>query len=765
MTANVGGFTATKTVTVTNPTITNTTYYVRPGGGTRWSAAVPTGQCTGLSDVDYPGSGTGVACAFNNWMYCFTDESTGGSYTGAVQGGDECYIRPPTASAGYNIIHKNLTTTWVTNGPFPGTITVPSGTPSNPTKIIGASPGILSTSLGGTPFFFYDTQNVEVQNLNIQSGVDCNSALGTGLSGGFSCPSGITNGNGMIVDEFTNNIVIDHTTIDGYSSAIGGTPGPGTVFSNDTVNANNLAGTNFDNVNGYTGGRADGFILENSDDSYSGCTTDQPKALSGGSVSRDGAGNLNVTFPSGSIVNYIVGNNLVLTGMTPSDLNGTFPVTSITFNQQTVTITGGSVTNINGNGTTAAAAFTTSAAPTFGVGAFVNVSGATPSYLNGTYEVIAVSTSVPFGFTISASTVSRAGWVTSGSTISAAGTASTAVSLVATAAGSSESASVLGFATHVLPFHRCVDQFNGGFANGDGIGTGNSTRGVWKALNNTIRRNTQDGWDMVHSQMALDVVEGNLSEGNQGAPWKAGFADVAQIYNNVGVANCAVNVASPDPNRPPEYDQYISFTCRASDAMPVTNVAWSTMTIVNNTLSTAQNTLMDDGCGSPIGCNGVLPFANFIFQNNLILGFTDTNNITWNLNLPAIYFSEYSGNGGQGGPSPNWVFSNNIAFNMRNPPTGGTGNQWTTNPLVVQAVPNITTLAGETNALYVANQYELTGSSPAIGAGIHNSYTPTLDFNGVTRPNPPSIGAYEIPSGIAAPTQLQGVILQGVSVQ
>lgn len=44
------------------PPVEATTYYVRPNGGTDT-------QCTGTSDFDYDGSGTGEACAFNSWAW------------------------------------------------------------------------------------------------------------------------------------------------------------------------------------------------------------------------------------------------------------------------------------------------------------------------------------------------------------------------------------------------------------------------------------------------------------------------------------------------------------------------------------------------------------------------------------------------------------------------------------------------------------------------------------------------------------------------
>src|SRR6266705_4294364 len=121
----------------------------------------------------------------------------------------------------------------------------------------------------------------------------------------------------------------------------------------------NLDGFNFDNPFGENGNRTDGFTATGLAANYNGCTECQPKTLT--SVSRDGAWNLKVTFAAGQNVNYLLGTNLVLAGRTPSELNGTFPVSSITFNQQSVTITGVVCTEINSGQYPDKCVFTTSA--------------------------------------------------------------------------------------------------------------------------------------------------------------------------------------------------------------------------------------------------------------------------------------------------------------------------------------------------------------------------------------------------------------------
>lgn len=69
------------------------TWYIRTGGGTRQ-------QCTGTSDTDYPGSGTGQACGFNDFRYLWSpNDGTGGAGTWIIAGGDTVVIRGCTALA------------------------------------------------------------------------------------------------------------------------------------------------------------------------------------------------------------------------------------------------------------------------------------------------------------------------------------------------------------------------------------------------------------------------------------------------------------------------------------------------------------------------------------------------------------------------------------------------------------------------------------------------------------------------------------------
>ncbi len=119
---------------------------------------------------------------------------------------------------------------------------------------------------------------------------------------------------------------------------------------------------------------------------------------------------------------------------------------------------------------------------------------------------------------------------------------------------------------------------------------------------------------------------------------------------------------------------------------------------------------------------------------NLGAIFDVTNNIVSN-----SYYGIYAEDGGGYTLSSSSTFDNNLTYNnLIDWGYNGTSLSILTS---FQAANNISG-----NPLYVdpaAGNYVIGASSPAIGAGLGNTYTPQLDLAGVTRPNPPSIGAYE----------------------
>lgn len=100
------------------------TKYVRPNGGTAT-------QCTGLSNVDYPGTGTGVACAYNSptWALGMRNQ------TRRIAGGDTVIIADGTYIIGYGYgDNAGCDSAWSDGCTM---LALPSGTAPVRTKILG----------------------------------------------------------------------------------------------------------------------------------------------------------------------------------------------------------------------------------------------------------------------------------------------------------------------------------------------------------------------------------------------------------------------------------------------------------------------------------------------------------------------------------------------------------------------------------------------------------------------------------------------------
>ena len=120
-----------------DPTNLGVTWYIRPDGGTRYSANVPTGQCDGQADAPYTGTGSNQHCAFNDYRSLYSD-GTYNNKAWVISGGDTVIVRGGPWRIGQN-------------GPNPGDYfgddpgdpydafnpTIPSGTPSQHTRILG----------------------------------------------------------------------------------------------------------------------------------------------------------------------------------------------------------------------------------------------------------------------------------------------------------------------------------------------------------------------------------------------------------------------------------------------------------------------------------------------------------------------------------------------------------------------------------------------------------------------------------------------------
>jgi hypothetical protein len=285
-------------------------------------------------------------------------------------------------------------------------------------------------------------------------------------------------------------------------------------------------------------------------------------------------------------------------------------------------------------------------------------------------------------------------------------------------------------------FNYCYGQNSQGY--GDGfvqIAAGNLTMNVTHSI---FKYNTQDGFDGAHlsddpTTSPTTNISSSWSEGNAGQTFKIGAGASSTAINNVSISNCHVlTQASSFPNNPPGWITLdYGDSCRANgDQWGLTLRPNTSITLENNTSLGYGTVMYDLECSLFVtNCDG----ATFLFTNNLSKGYPDPNPNNSEQLASGFYF----GPGGPGQPpvsSSVATASNNLWSTMR---TGCPDSSLPGETNYVCADP---LLVGESNI--DAINPSLTSGSPAIGAGVSISGI-TTDINGVTRPNPPSIGAQE----------------------
>ncbi len=128
------------------PLFGETTWYVRPDGGTRYSANARKGQCDGKADAAYRGSGVNQHCAFNDYRFLYDDQSYG-NRAWVIAGGDTVILRGGPWRVGFAT--NNNAHVWCSGGQGPYSCTnptIPAGTPTRHTRILGENHGNCSQS-------------------------------------------------------------------------------------------------------------------------------------------------------------------------------------------------------------------------------------------------------------------------------------------------------------------------------------------------------------------------------------------------------------------------------------------------------------------------------------------------------------------------------------------------------------------------------------------------------------------------------------------
>ena len=284
-----------------------------------------------------------------------------------------------------------------------------------------------------------------------------------------------------------------------------------------------------------------------------------------------------------------------------------------------------------------------------------------------------------------------------------------------------------------LPYFSCTDQSSGGYGDGFGTSTVTSQAPGWQVHfdNGIVTYNTQDGLDALHitgpgSTMTVTRV---LAYGSEGQQIKVGGA-TGTIQNSVIVGSCEAMTTQAIPGTPAGFGSLLAAPCRAGNtAVVVTTTPGQVTKFQGNTVFAAGAI----GLEVEYATDDQGPTNVMLYDNNVFVGFfngsgKDATPIYSNSDLKMM-------------TNPGGSFSNN-AYLMREGYSG-----WACTSAETNSICSTSTLGlvDETYHPYgYGNMAPASKSSAVVGAGIAVPAI-TLDYTGNTRPNPPSIGAYEFP--------------------
>jgi hypothetical protein len=280
-----------------------TTWYVRPDGGTRYSTNVTKGQCNGLGDAPYPGSGVNQNCAFKDVRYLWQDGTyatdPGASFPayGWVGKGGDTYILRGSLGTGvsYRIGWNNPNESydaptnqyWGYQGdPYDSGIPAPpSGSSSQHTRILGenyaschaasAKTQLHGGYAAGTVLDMTGTSYVDVACVDITDYSNCGKASQSSqCNGNFGSLSDYST-NGIAWNNRATNDTLTDVHIHGMAAAgMMGATGTGMVFSYVDMLGNASSGWNADDGSGQTGTGT--LLVQNFNIGWNGCAEEYP---------------------------------------------------------------------------------------------------------------------------------------------------------------------------------------------------------------------------------------------------------------------------------------------------------------------------------------------------------------------------------------------------------------------------------------------------------------------------------------------------------
>lgn len=303
-----------------------------------------------------------------------------------------------------------------------------------------------------------------------------------------------------------------------------------------------------------------------------------------------------------------------------------------------------------------------------------------------------------------------------------------------------------------LPYNQCTDDGSGGYGDGFGTTTVESPPPGWQVHfdQGTASYNTQDGLDALHiSGIGSTVTHSRVNAyGNEGQQLKVGGAGV-DIQNSLIVGNCYAmtlgepgvpppyNTMSPIPGTPTGFGSLLQDPCRAQNTAILVNITPNTMAKYQfNTLFSYNKVGLEIEYATPdTGTGNVMQY-----NNNICAAFLNGSGQTADCMYSNTDLNMLTNPGGS--------WTNNAYLDPKNPcPQTGESN-----PLCDP--PTDLGLVDETFHQYgYGNMAPASASSAVESAGVAVSGI-TVDFNGLTRPNPPSIGALNPSFLPLAPTNL-----------
>jgi hypothetical protein len=222
------------------------TWYVRSGGGTPYTNATdtPTGQCNGLANVVYSGTGVNQPCALGDFEYLYFDQVTG-KQQWMISGGDTVIVTPK--AGGYNTAYTNAGQTTPPNcdgnAPYCDLPSIPSGTATQPTKILGSNYANCTGSYGPnsamTTLLLGNGREVIRADLSQFIDVECFEMADSSSSTNFVY--------GIVQSAFTSYATFKNIFIhDATNSGVLGATGLGVIVDHMHIRAASLTGYNMD---------------------------------------------------------------------------------------------------------------------------------------------------------------------------------------------------------------------------------------------------------------------------------------------------------------------------------------------------------------------------------------------------------------------------------------------------------------------------------------------------------------------------------------